>query len=529
VQGFISNLRILVLKIETQPLEDHQVKLTVEVEIEQLEEAKQRAGRQLAKQVKIPGFRPGKAPFAMVLRHVGEAAILEEATELLVNDIYPKAIDEAGIEPYGPGSLDNIASMDPPTFEFVIPLKAEVELGDYRTIRLPYELEEVTEEDVDRVINDLRERQAILEPVERPAQEGDMVYIRLSGARKQAEEDKDPILVKDRPLPVVVEAEGVENSSEWPFPGFSRELIGLSAGDEKTVAHVFSEESVYESLRGIEAEFQIVVEEVKSRTLPELNDEFAQSAGEYTSLEDLRTKIYQDLENHARETYNEEYDQQVLTEVTNQSVVKYAPQMLEREIDNVIAQLSDRLSQQNLELDLYLKTRKMDIEALREESRPVAEERLKKTLVLLNLSDVEKIQVKPEEVQAETTRTLEVMSRVLSEKEARRLSDRNVVSNLVGNIMMDMVTKQTVERLRDIARGQAEKPVEEGEEEVEILETAQGEGLGEGGSEEDSNSGSGTEMEVEPAAQAEEASQVEAVSTEENAATPSAKDSPEQE
>jgi trigger factor len=133
--------------------------------------------------------------------------------------------------------------MDPPTFEFVIPLKAVVELGDYRSIRLPYELEEVTEADVNRVVEDLRQRQAILEPVERPAQEGDMVYIRLSGARKQAEEDKDPTLVKDRPLPVVVEAEGIENSSEWPFPGFSRELIGLSVGDEKAVSRQSSKSS----------------------------------------------------------------------------------------------------------------------------------------------------------------------------------------------------------------------------------------------------------------------------------------------
>jgi trigger factor len=240
----------------------------------------------------------------------------------------------------------------------------------------------------------------------------------------------------------------------------------------------------------------------------------------------LLTKIHEDLENHALETYNEEYDQQVLTEVTNQSVIKYAPQMLEREIDNVIAQLSDRLSQQNLELELYLKMRKMDMEALRGETRPVAEERLKKTLVLLNLSDVEKIQVKPEDVQAETTRTLEVMSRVLPEKEARRLSDRNVVSNLVGNIMMDMVTKQTVERLRDIARGQAEKQAEEGEEEVEIVETASGAGLGEGGPEVASDFG--TEMAAEPAAEAAEEPQVEAASTEENTA-PSAQDASEQE
>jgi trigger factor len=303
------------LKIETQSLENHQVKLIVEVESDQLEEAKVRAGRQIAKKVKIPGFRPGKAPYAMVVRHVGEATIIEEATEILVNDVYPKALEEAKVEPYGPGSLENIVSLDPPKFEFVIPLKAKVELGDYQSIRLPYEPKTITDEDVERVITDLRERQAVQEPVQRPAQEGDVVYIRLNGQRKQVEAGQDPSLVKDRSLPVVVEPEDAKTEEEWPFPGFSRQLIGLSASDEKTIEHTFAEDSPYESLRGVEAEFQVKVEDVKSRTLPELNDEFAQSLGEYTSQEDLRTKINEDLQHHEQESYDEDYEQRVLDEV----------------------------------------------------------------------------------------------------------------------------------------------------------------------------------------------------------------------
>jgi trigger factor len=130
--------------------------------------------------------------------------------------------------------------------------------------------------------------------------------------------------------------------------------------------------------------------------------------------------------------------------------------MLEREIDNVIESLKERLAQQNQDLDLYLKTRKMDLQGLQEEVRPIAEERLKKSLVLLELSEAEKIHLDPEEVQSETSRTLEMMSRMLPEKEARRLSDRDTVSGLVGNIMMDMVTHRTLDRIRDIASGKAE-------------------------------------------------------------------------
>ncbi len=103
------------MKVETQELENHQTKITVEVEPAVLEDAKHRAASRLAKRTKIPGFRPGKAPYAMIVRHLGEAAILEEAVEIVVDDVYPKAIDELGIKPYGPGSLEEIKQLDPLT------------------------------------------------------------------------------------------------------------------------------------------------------------------------------------------------------------------------------------------------------------------------------------------------------------------------------------------------------------------------------------------------------------------------------
>lgn len=443
------------MKIETEIRDDHQAKLTVELDESAMEEAKQRAARQLARRVKIPGFRPGKAPYAMVLRHLGEGAVIEEATEILVNDIYPKVIEEAGIEPYGPGSLENIESISPPKLEFLVPLKATVELGDYRSVSVPYEYEPVSDGDVERSIQELRERQAVLEPVDRPVQEGDMVYVRLSGKRTQVPEGEDATLVRERPMPVIVEKEDADTRTEWPFPGFSRQLIGMQAGDEKTLTHTFSEESQFESLRGVEAEFQVKIEEIKSRTLPELDDEFAQSLGEFGSLEELYQQVRKDLDEHARQTYHEEYDEKVLEEMVNRATVKFSPQMLEREIDNTIEQLNNRLNQQNQDIDLYLKTRGIDMETLREELRPVAESRLKKSLVLMEISEAEGIRIDPEELQAETNRTMNVMQQVLSKAEAKRLSDREAINNLVGRIMMDMLTEKTIERIRQIAQGAA--------------------------------------------------------------------------
>jgi trigger factor len=441
------------LKIETQPLEDHQVKLTVEVEPESLDQAKQKAARQIARKIKIPGFRPGKAPYPVIVRQVGEEAILEEAIEILVSDIYPKIIDEAGIEPYGPGSLEKIISMEPPVLEFVVPLEAEVELGDYRSISRPYEPPAVSDEEVEKILNDLRERQALLEPVERAAEVGDMIYIRLSGERINPEEGKDAALIHERSLPVLIKPADEVDDREWPFPGFSHQLVGLSAGDEKTIEYTFSEDTVFDSLRGVEARFHVVVEDVKTRKLPELNDEFAASFGEYESLDEIRADIRKSLEENALEQYNESYDEAILEEAISQSTFKYPPQMVEREIENVINNLQMRLEQQGLSMDLYLKSRDMDMQALREEVRPTAESRLKRLLFLYDLAEKEKIEVKQEDLQAETIRTLEGLSQTLPEKEVRKLGTRNVFQNIVNSVMADLIAQKAIERLRAISSG----------------------------------------------------------------------------
>jgi trigger factor len=473
------------LKIESQSLDDHQVKLTVEVEAESFEQAKRRAARQIAKRTKIPGFRPGKAPYNIVQRFAGDEAILDEGLEILIRDLYPKIIEEANIEPYGPGQFNNVASLDPLTLEFTIPLMAEIKLGDYRSVQIPYELDEVTEGEVDEVVENLRRRQAIEEPVDRPAQEGDHVYLRLSGRRLDAGPEDDPTLVKERQFSAIIEKEEGDFSEEWPYPGFSRDLTGLSAGDTKTFAHTFSDDSNYESLRSVSAEFDVTVEQIKSVELPELNNEFAQTVGEYENVEALKKEIRESLEQQARETYHSDYDEQLVSEVIEGSEIKYPPQMLENEINEVIHQLEQRLKAQNLDLDTYVKTRGIGLEDLRSEATPVAESRLKRSLVLLEISQAEGIEVEKEELQAETERTLEAMTRFMSETEMRKVANEELIPNLVGNLLAEMKINRTLERLRSIAKG-------------EFGEEAGGEERGEGEAEGDEAAGSSEETAEAP-------------------------------
>ena len=441
------------MKVETQELENHQTKITVEVEPAVLEDAKHRAASRLAKRTKIPGFRPGKAPYAMIVRHLGEAAILEEAVEIVVDDVYPKAIDELGIKPFGPGSLEEIKQLEPLTLEFVVPRAATVELGDYHAIRIPYEARQITDEEVERVVKNVRNQNAVVELVERPAQVGDQVGLHISGEFTAPDEDESPTFMDNRELTFVIEDEEENIYQDLPFPGFTQHLIGLSAGDSGSVNHTFPEDSAVKYMAGKEVQYSFTVDQVNSRTLPEVNDELAQSIGDYPTMDALRKAILDDLQQDADETYNKEYDEKVLDQLVEMSTVAYPPQMLEREIDVVLGQLESRLNQQGLDMELYLKTRSMNTEQLREETKPVAETRLKRSLVLFEVAEKEDIEVDPQQLQDETLRTMNMYARMMPEKDFKRMTTKDATNNLVGNIMMELVIDNTQARLRNFARG----------------------------------------------------------------------------
>ena len=447
------------MKIEILPQENHQVTLTVEVDPEQLEAGKLRGSRELAKKTKIPGFRPGKAPYKIVLRHYGEEAILEEAIEILVNDVYPKALEQSEIKPFGPGTFQKIESTDPLIFKFLVPLQPEVVLGDYKNVRYPYEPPSVEENEIDKVLENIREQQAILEPVERAAEKGDVVTVLFSGERDTIEEQKT--LISNRSVQILVRSDNEDDPTEWPYPGFSKELYGMSTNESKSISHTYSDSSNFESLRGVKADFQFEIENVKSRTLPEFNNEFAASIGEYENLEALRKEIKENLTNQKTDTYNNEYNESVVSEIISLSKIDYPPQMLESEIDDGIRNLERNLEEQKLEMDLYLKSRKIDIAGLRDEIKPAAENRLKHSLVIAKLAKVENIQINPSELEQETTRAINSISQSIPEKDLRKLSNKNLINNIVNSVYTDLITRKTLERLRIISSGMYSEIVEE--------------------------------------------------------------------
>ncbi len=457
------------MKIEAQTRDDHQVTLTVELESSVLEKAKRLAAKRLSKSARIPGFRPGKAPYALVVRHVGETNIVEEAIEKIVDDIYPKVIEQSEITPYGPGSLSNIISADPPTFEFLVPLAPDVELGDYKSFEFPYELPSVTDESVQETLEALQAQKATTEDVDRPAEEGDVVSLNLQARDADAGEDEEP-LYENEDASLVIEGEEVDED-EWPFPGFSRHFIGVVPDDEKSIAHTYAEDYEDEDFQGKTIEFFATASAVQSRELPELDDAFAQdyANGQFETLEALTEDIRAHLENNATEEYNNEYEIKITDELIGMSTVQYPPQMLDNEIDIVVDQLKNRLANMNMELDLYLKSREMNEDEFREDVKPTAEERLARNLVIMEVANVEKIQVSEAEVQTEVSKTFDSFMGMLPPDELEKLfSDQNTMQGLVSNAMGTLMFQKTLARMRAIASGEADE--EEAEEDADTLE-----------------------------------------------------------
>ena len=447
------------MKIEKEFRDDHQVKLTVELDPEPFERAKHRAARQIAKRVKIPGFRPGKAPYGVILRQVGEGHIVEQALELLIEEQYPEILKEAEIEPYGPGTLDNVPKLDPPTFEFIVPLDVTVELGDYQNIQIPYEIPETTDEEVEAAIEQIRLQHGSRESVDRPAEIGDIVFMRINGLRTDVEDEAEAIIIEERFSSSTIQAE--EKDYEWPFPGFSKELIDLSADQEKTITYIYPDDYEDENLRSAKAEFKIVVTNIQKQSLLAVDDQLAKTASEFDTLEAWKTDLKTNLEESNKAAYAESYDDQIMDKIVSSSTIKYPPQMITREKADILRGLEYRLSQQGITKELYLQIRGMNEESLDEEIAPVAEERMKRALILMKIAKAEEIEADPDRVKVEMGRTLQAFASTMTPNDAKKLASSEYIPSITSNIVADMLTQSTMDFLRATAKGEPWAPKSE--------------------------------------------------------------------
>ncbi|MCF6277812.1 MAG: trigger factor [Anaerolineales bacterium] len=446
------------MKIETTPREDHQVTLTVEIEQDKWEGAKKRAARQLAKRGKIAGFRPGKAPYDVIRRQYGDEAILESAIDILLDEVYPQALAESELKPSGPGALEKMDSLEPPVFTFTVPLKPEIDLGDYRKIRLPFKWKKPNEKEVDAKLEELRKLYATTVPVERPIEEGDYVLVDVVGTQVGAEEGQAPVFEKTGHA-VFIAPE--KREGELPFVGFGSKLIGMSAGESKTISKKFPKSYEDEDLRGRTVKYKLTVKTVHGTEFPELDDEFAKSVGAGETLEELRELLTKNLEEESRAEYEDEYYTQLIDKIKEGATIKYPPQVVEHETEHVVADIKQRLAQQGMEFETYLKMQDTTLEKFtEEEARPVAVKRLERGLIFDELARAEKIEVAEEELQGEFGQTLMELQQQgydLSNVKGGKRAQREIAENIAFQSANRVMTRRTLERIKAIATGELEK------------------------------------------------------------------------
>jgi len=343
------------LNIEKTIQEDRQAKITVEYSAAEFEGFKRRAAKKISSNTKIPGFRPGKVPYHVVVNRYGEDAVVQEAFEILVDADYSKILEEAEIEPSGVGSLESVEELNPPKFILYVPLEPEVDLGEYRDIRVDYELEDFDESEVDRYIMGLRRQSATIIPADRPAAEEDLVYFNLSGEFLNPEEDEDATIADKTPQQVVIPSEEEKSDTEWPYAGFARSLLGVRSGDVKELQYTYPEDYQAEDYRGKTAIFTVDVQSVKALELPAFDEDFVQSMGDFETPEDFREAIEQKMREEQEQNYENEYFDKVLTEVTDNAKINYPPQMLEQEEEQILQSIKSRLERQNLDFETVSK------------------------------------------------------------------------------------------------------------------------------------------------------------------------------
>ncbi len=450
------------MKIESQELEDRQTKLIAELDSDTLEQYKRRAARKISQKAKIPGFRPGKAPYDVVRRLYGDPALQEEAVEMMLEEIYPQAVKEANLEPYGPGKLEEIISVDPPKFSFIIPLAPEVQLGEYKEIRKDYEIEPVKDEEVEKTVTRLRQSYGTAEPVERASQEGDLVSFKMSANRVNPVEGEPDTLVEESSYQMIAGQPQESDEEKWPYEGFTQELIGLSANETKNWTHTFSEDSTFENLRGTEAEFKLEVENVKEMHLPELNDEFASTvSAEFASLEDLRKAIRTQLEQTSTQQYQQQYYDDIINELVSQATIKYPPALLEEEIQDFIHNIEHDLEHEKLDLETYLKIRGLERDAFIEnEVKPAAVRRLERTLVMGEFARAEQVKVSDGEVREIFNIAMMQVRESEELQKAGGKSSRNaqdMATSIATSTVNSIYNQRMLDRLKAIATGKGDE------------------------------------------------------------------------
>jgi trigger factor len=353
------------------------------------------AYRHVAERTRVPGFRPGKAPRQVIDRFVGRGSVVAEAIDHLVSASYDAALDQTNVIPIDQPDVDidpeAVAEGRAVTFTATVPVRPEVTLGAYGDYPFTLEVPEVTDEQVEAVIADLREHQATLRPVDgRTAQQTDIASVKFVGTVDGAPFEGGGA---DR-LPVAI-------GENRMIEGFEEQLVGMEIGSTKGFEVTFPDDYRVEGLRGKEAHFEVELLDLRERVLPDLDDDFARSVGEVAGLDELRNEIRDALKQRAAAEARHAFSDRIIDFAAGNATVELPEVMVANEIEILRDELTSRLAAQRIGLEQYLALAKQTPEEMTAELREPAARRVKTLLVLSAIAEKEGIDASDEQIDAE--------------------------------------------------------------------------------------------------------------------------------
>lgn len=429
------------MNVQTVTLPNSQVSLDIEVDSAAVGSAIDRAYRRLSQQVNVPGFRKGKAPRAVLEATIGRPAVLEEAADIAVNDAYRWALQETGLEPITNPEIDmqgnSIDPSQPLYFTAKVYTQPKVSLGDYQAIRVDPPKTPVSEDDVERVITSMAEREAPWEPVEEGgARSGDVVVLALKGTVG------DETAMDEQSGEYLLNSDGPINSL---LPGVVPHVEGLNAGETRDVELQLPEEYFRSEFSGKTMQLHLELQRIERKAAPVIDDAFAQSLGDFESLEALRQRVRESAEAQQRMTDAEQFVADVTRQAVDEASVEIPPPMVEDEIhrslDNLRAEVEGR---GGMSFDLYLRVLNKTAEELHEELREPSEARVKSNLVLEAIAGAEEITAPKAQVDAEL-RELSALPTVRERDRRRILTSPTVRARIETRLQRRLALQRLLE------------------------------------------------------------------------------------
>ena len=421
------------MKTKVKNISDVKVELTISLGVEELKAAEQVALTKLAKEVKIEGFRKGKAPLEMVAAQVDQNVLGQEIIENALSKAVAEAFLKEKIQAINRPEVDVKKFIPGTELEFTATseIMPKVELGDYKNLKVKKEKVSVSQKEINETIDQILKNFAEKKKVKRAAKEGDEVIIDFLGKKDGVAFDGG----KAEKFPL-------ELGSKSFIPGFEEGLIGKKAGDELSLDLKFPKDYHAKDLAGAKVVFEVKIHEVRENVLPEINEEFLSKLGEFKTKEDFEKQIKEDLKTQKQAEADDKFKDELVKKLAEVSKVPVPEILLEDQKQSIEMDMQQNLMYPGLSLDDYLKRMgKTREEWLENDVKAVAESRVKSGLALAELSKVEKIQSSVDELDARIAQLKEQYGN--SKEVVKQLSSDDVRRNLANQIL----TEKTIDLL----------------------------------------------------------------------------------